>query len=154
MFKRLKKLEVAQATVWMDELPPEYGKKARLLLKPATEENKMYYNALLRLAGKRIRRSGRAADVDAAMLSDNREDDRELYPKYVIEHWEGILDDDGNEVPYSREAAEELCEQTPNWVFDRIRAWASSPERFINRDEQVPDLEEVSKNSENVSAMS
>jgi len=66
------------------------------------------------------------------MLEENREQDRELYPRFVLTgNWGGWLDDEtGNEVPYSEEAARELLTQLPIDEFDELRAFCNEPHNF------------------------
>lgn len=152
-FAHLQKLDVAQAKCWMDV--PEISPGARLLLVPATEANPGYYNAMLRMSGRRARQAVRTEKIDAEHLAQNRADDRVLYPLHVIVGWEGVLDDQGNPVAWSREEAKDLCEQLPAWLFDRIRNHAATPERFLPEDEpEAPDAAELAGNSGVVSASS
>lgn len=145
MFEHLKKLEVRDATSWIDlpELPS--SSLARLLIKPMGESNQPFYNAMLRMSGSRKRLMlARGSEVDTEFMEQNRQDDRELFPLYIIADWEGVEDEDGNVVPYSRDACKELCAQLPHWSFDRIRNHAATPERFLGEDEEpLPDPEEL-----------
>jgi hypothetical protein len=90
---------------------------------------------------RRVARTDRVTAEDAAL---NRSDDRDLYPKYVIRGWECICDENGNPVSFDVEAAKELCAQLPDWIFDRIRNTATTPERFLGQDEEDdPDTTEL-----------
>jgi len=151
MFEHLEKLEVADATSWIDL--PEVTPEARILLKHAGETNTHYYNAMLRRSGKRARKMVRTDAVDAEMLAKNRDEDRDLFPKFVFAGWEGIQDVEGNPVPFSRKSAAEFCAKCPGWIFDRIRNHAATPERFLPvEEEDGPDVDELAKNSASVSA--
>ena len=140
MFEHLKKLDVSNATAWFDI--PEAGPDARLAVKPANEANPHYYNALIRIVGKGRRP---AKQVTVEDLDRHRENDRKLYARYVIVGWEKLRNDDG-EIPFSREHAEELCDFLPDWIFDRLRNFASQPENFLPEDEELPDPEEIAGN--------
>jgi hypothetical protein len=145
MFKHLKKLDVSEATSWIEL--PEITPNARILLRFAGEGNPQYYNPMLKKAGKRARRMVNGSDLDQATILQNRADDVKLFPLYVIVGWEGIEDEDGNEVIHNREAAKELCESLPGWIMDKIRNHAASPEMFLGEDEESsPDKEELAKN--------
>ena len=143
MFKHLQKLDVSQATSWF--AIPEIAPKARMCLRPATQANAPYFNALLRMTAARARKSKGAPTVEDLNL--NRDEDRVLFPRHVITGWEGVEDEAGKPVPFSRENAAELCAMLPEWLFDRVRAHANSPEMFLDQGEVVPDVEELSKNS-------
>jgi len=84
--------------------------------------------------------------ISAADAEANRNDDRALFPLYVLVGWTGIEDDDGAEVPFSPEAAAEFCDQIPGYIFDRIRNFAATPERFVPDGEELPDPEAIAKN--------
>ena len=142
MFKNLDKFDIRNARAWLDM--PECGPKARILLAPATEANPNYYNAMLKMAGKRLRRLGKTDRITADDAMQSRDEDRELYPLFVIKDWEYVegddaadMDEDGH-VPYNRLNAQKLCYQMPPHMMDRVRNEASTPERFYPDDEIVP----------------
>lgn len=144
-FSHLKKLDVAQATSWIDL--PEIAPGARLQLRPAGESNSAYYNAMLRKSGRRTRQMVRTDTIDADMIAQNRRDDRELFPLHVIVGWENIVDSDDNPVSFSKEECRELLAALPDWIVDRIRNHAATPERFLEQDEDpVPDPRELAGN--------
>lgn len=122
-------LEVGQATAWFEM--PEVSPKARICVRPATEANPAYYNAMLRRSGARVRRLQRTETITAADTDQNRSEDRELYPRFVLLNWEGILDKDNNPVPFTADRAREFCAKLPAWLFDRLRNFAATPERFV-----------------------
>jgi hypothetical protein len=150
MFEHLHKLDIREAMSWMDL--PEIAPKARILLKPATEANRPYFNAMLKMSGKRVRHMARSDMMTVEDLAQNREDDRVLFPRYVIAGWEGFPDMEGNDVPHSVDHAADFCRQCPDWIFDRVRNHAGTQERFVpEEDDLPPDPAELAKNSENVS---
>lgn len=154
MFEHLKNYEVGQAMSWLEM--PELGPKARLLLKPATEANKPYYNAMLRLSGKRARNMAKTGSISVEDLQKNRDEDRVLYPKHVVEGWEfveteqdrGRADEDKEYVQFTAELAAELCRKLPNHLFDRVRNHAATPEQFYPEDDMPPEPEVLAGNSE------
>jgi hypothetical protein len=140
-------LEVAQEnTAWCDL--PELSPGARIQLRPATEANRGYYNGLLRRAGNRARRAVRTDRVTVEDAELNRSEDRELYPRFVIVGWEGVLNRKTNEgIPFSADHCREFCAKLPAWLFDRLRTFASTPERFLQQgDELPPDAQELAGN--------
>ncbi len=160
MFEHLKTYEVGQAKSWLEM--PELGDRARLLLSPATESNKPYYNAMLKLSGKRARTMARHGKMSVADLQKNRDEDRILYPKYVISGWEFVETEEDVDLPkeekvyveFSLDMARELCRALPAHLFDRIRNHAATPEQFYPDDEIPPDAEELAENSESDSSLS
>lgn len=151
MFKNLDKFDIRNAMAWLDM--PELGPKARILLAPATEANENYHNAMLKMSGKRIRRMAKTDKITADDAAQSRDEDRELYPLFVIRGWEKFegdeadgLDENGH-VPYNRRNAQILCKEMPSHMMDRLRNEASTPERFYPDDEIVPpDAEELAEN--------
>jgi len=119
---------------------------------PAAECNKRYFNAVLRKQ-KATRRKLAAGKIDTAMLKQNREEDRELFPKFVCTgKWGGWADENGNEIPFSVEAATDLFRQLPDHVFDDFRQDCNILSNFINIDDDedepldLADAEEAAKN--------
>jgi hypothetical protein len=147
MFDHLKKLDVRGCTAWMDL--PEVSRDARLHMKPIGEFNEGYVNAMLKMSARRMRHAVKVDDLDLSKEENiqMRAEDRELYPLYVIIDWEGVLDDNGEPVECTEDARREFCEQLPNWIFDRVRTFAATPEKFLGK-EAVPNAGELAKNSE------
>jgi len=135
-------LEVDSQTAWFEM--PELSPGARVCVKPATESNKGYYNGLLRRSGVRARRIQRTDKLTAEDADASRSEDRELYPRYVLVNWEGVLDKQNQPVPFTADNNREFCAKLPAWLFDRLRAFAGTPERFLSdSDDPVPDGSEL-----------
>lgn len=149
MFDHLKTREIAGKTVWLQI--PYVGEGSCLQLRSATDSNKPYQNAMLKKAANRGRgvsgAAGRRLEVEQSRL-----DDRELYPVHVVSDWMGIVDDQGNTVPFSIEAATEFFKQIPSWILDRIRLFCMQPENFLTEQGPLPDHEELSGNSQSDSS--
>ena len=45
----------------------------------------------------------------------NREQDRDLFPKFVIVGWDGVLDSDGEPVEFTKENCADLLAALPDW---------------------------------------
>lgn len=147
MFEYLSGLDVAGKTT--EVALPEIAPQARLTVKPADETNKPYYNALLKLGAERMRNQMRRGDdLDPAVLKENRKVDADLFPKYVIIGWSGVLDKEGNKVEFTEAYCVDLIKAIPGWVFDKIRAAANTQERFVDWTQLEPNTEELVKNSE------
>ena len=151
MFKNLDKFTLSGSSVIRMAFPA-LGSKAVLLLAPALECNSQYYNAMLKMSGQRQRQLAKAKSVTAADIDMARDEDRVLYPRFVIKGWEGVdgdgdgLDENGY-VPFTRENAQKLCHQLPLELMDDIRAEASTPSRFYADDEiPAPDADELAGN--------
>lgn len=149
-FDHLKKFE-GQATARLDM--PELGDDAWIEVRQASEKNKPYYNAMLRMSGKRVRKLARGR-IDPADVAKNRAEDRILFPKHIITGWGKVEEEPDPENPtapvkyieYTQELAVELCDKLPVHLFDRVRNFAATPEEFYP-DEMPPDERELAENS-------
>lgn len=128
MFKKLKALEVsgntAKLTLYQIEGEPV------LILKPATEANKPYFNAILKKSAGRLR-TITSGGINSSVIQENRASDRELFPLHVAVGWERVTDDNGAEVTFSSSACAEYFEALPDWIFDEVRTFASNPSNFV-----------------------
>jgi hypothetical protein len=137
-FSHLVSAEVATsatAVYVMDQLDPA----PRLIVGPALESNRTYFNAVL--SRQRANQASRARrKVTPAMVKADRDDDRKLYPHHIVRGWErGVtarVVDEGTgkvhlvDVPFSAEAAVGFIEALPDWVFDDLRAFCQNPFNF------------------------
>jgi hypothetical protein len=117
-------------------------KTPTLVLRPATEVNRPYFNALLKRTSKRARLLS-AGNLNSSMLEENRAEDRALYPQYVVTGWRDVVDAGGEEVKFSKEAAADFVQALPDWVFDDVAAFARNPQNFAGG---PVDAEDVAKN--------
>lgn len=143
-FAHLKKLDVSGKTAWMtlDDLEGS----PRLCLKFAGQSNHGYYNAMLKRAGGRSRKF-LTGKVDVQMILDNQDDDRDLFPAHIVTGWEGIVDEKGKKVKFSRSECKELLDQMPDWIFEKIVTFAKTPEQFLDDGEELaPDAVELAGN--------
>lgn len=109
-----------------------------LMVKPATEANKPFARAQLLGSNKRVRaNAGRGVSLET--IQDTRDDDRRLYPRFVVEGWGDVYDTAGNEVPFSVKACEEFLAALPNHVFDNVRTFCSNPMNFAGIHSEAED---------------
>lgn len=137
-FSNLKKLHIADKPA-VYELSELEG-CPKLYLRFAGERNKPYFNAVLKQATKTARLL-KGTGMTAEILKKNRQLDLSLFPKHVVTGWDGIVDTAGTPVPFSPEACEALLEALPEWLFDRIRAWAADESNFTEA--AVADVDEL-----------
>ena len=85
------------------------GDRLPLTCKPANEDNKPFYNELLKRERRWVRRGMK---MSAKVTDDRRRDDAELYAKHCIVSWpEGAVSDaEGNDVPFSKESCQALLD--------------------------------------------
>lgn len=128
-FSHLRALEVrdktARCTIYQIKGEPV------LVVRPATEANKPYFNAVLKRTRKNVR-AVQAGAISQAMIAENRSEDRELFPKHVVVGWEGVSDSHGAAVPFSEEACAEFLEALPDWLFDEVRNFAGNSANFTD----------------------
>lgn len=120
------------------------GKSPTLIVKPATEINKGYFNALLKRSA-RLQRKVQAGRVDAATIAENRAEDRELYPQFIITGWRDVLDEHGNEVQFTQADCSDFLSAIDNWIFDDLRNFCGTPTNFADGLD-VTVVEELGKN--------
>ena len=112
-------------------------------VKPATERNKPFFNSLLKRQrrGRRILRGG-ALTVD--MIKRARDDDRDIYSKYVVTGWGGVVDVESKPVALSPDNCLDFLHAISDESFDLLRDFAGDPQTFIA--DAVTDTEETAKN--------
>lgn len=123
-FSKLKKLELTPAATALYTFPNIDG-APQVLVKPATEVNKQYFNALLKRARKNAR-----ANPTVGMIAENRSEDRELYALHIITGWDRmdeITDDD----TFNLQNCKDFLAALPDYEFDGLREFCSNPANFI-----------------------
>jgi hypothetical protein len=105
------------------------GSSPTLILAPAAEPNKPYFNALLKKGGRSTRQvvSGK---LTLELLQENRNEDKRLFPKYVIKGWENVFNSAGEPVEFSQAECEDFVNSMPDWLFDTIRNYAAIVQNF------------------------
>jgi hypothetical protein len=135
-FSHLNKLEVSDKTA--EYVMNQIEGQPTLIVKPATESNKPYFNSVLRRSRKTLQQS--QGGLSAKMITDNRNEDKELYPKHVIVGWEDMKDSSGELVDFSVENCTNFIGKLPPWLFDEIRTFCGKSINFC--DEATIDIEE------------
>lgn len=101
-----------------------------IMVRPAGDMNKPYYNAVLKRSAKNRQRMLRG-NLDEAAIARNRNEDKELYPIHVFSGtWGGWLNESGVEVPYSPDNAKALLGELPDDQFDELRAFCNEHSNF------------------------
>jgi len=142
-FANLKVLEVkaertAAFTIYQIEGEPV------LHMAPATEANKPYFNALLKRS-KRNQRRINSGNFTSGMIKENRDNDRELYPQFVVRGWDRVVDAKGEAVKPTQENVVDYLKALPDWLFDEARAFATDPQNYVG---DIVDAEDLSGNSQ------
>lgn len=155
MFEKLQQFNIADKTAKFDL--HEMGPEARLIVKPATSANVEYHNNMMAMGGARLRRLAQADTISAEDAQKSRDEDRQLFPRFVIIGWENIpgdpngeeadvLDENGH-CPFRRKYALQLCQQLPDHIFDRLRNFAATPRNFYPEGAvDLPDIDELAGN--------
>lgn len=134
-FSHLKNLDVKDRTA---RFPiHQIAGAPALIMKPATEANKPYFNAVLKRSRRNVR-ALKAGAINQVMIAENREQDRELFPKFVVTGWEGVTDSKGKEAEFNRENCEAFLRALPDWIFDEVRDFAGNS---VNFTEDMQDAE-------------
>ena len=138
-FSHLADLEEATETARYDF--PHIKGEPWLDVKQANDNNRAYYNGLLRYQRRSSRRRGRTITVQD--VAENREQDRLLYARHVVVKWGNVRDRGGEEVALSEDACREFLQAIPNVDMDELRDFAATPHSFSK--DAVPD-EDLAKN--------
>lgn len=118
------------------------GRNPVLYVRPATKDNKGYFNALLKAAASDAKKARSNEDA----VSDARVEDRALYPEHVITGWDNVVDaSTGEAVPYSPEEGAAFLQAIPDWLFDELRIFTGNVRNFVEAG--VVDTEQLAKNS-------
>ncbi len=123
------------------------GNSPTLTVSPATEVNKPYFNALLKRAGKSSRQV-KAGKMTSDMLDSSRDEDKDLYPKFIVRGWQDMTDAKGKLLEFNVEDCKDFLDALPNWIFDDCRAFCNEIVNFT----EVMDIEVVAKNSKSGSS--
>ena len=100
-----------------------------LMVQPATEANKPFARAQLQRSNKRVRAAG-GRGVSLEAIEGTRDDDRELYPRFVVTGWGNIFDTNHAPVEFSVKNCQEFLTALPNWIFDSVRGFCTNPTNF------------------------
>lgn len=113
----------------------------------AGEANKVYFNAFLKSTKSKFRQISNQ-NMSADLLAEIRDNDRDLYSKYIIVDWKNVYDGNGNPVEFNPTNVKEFLTALPNQIFDEIRQFCGNYVNFMDEDfEIVNDMEEIAKNS-------
>lgn len=125
-------------------------------MRPATENNKAFFNEVLRRGSKNLRRLQAKGDNDGVspvMLEESRDEDRELYPELVCgDRWGGkISQPDGSvvdldKVPCNVENRRAFIEALPAFIFDKLRQHCQNDANFSGRAPSAAETEATAKN--------
>jgi hypothetical protein len=118
-----------------------------MIVRPANEANGAWQSGMLKLSGNRQRAQLASGRVSAEDAKKDREDDRKLYPRYVVVGWRNVVDPRGNPVKFSAEACDRFLRALPNWIFDKLRIFCMRPENFVGDAPVEPDVTELAGNS-------
>lgn len=132
-FDHLRKYEIADRTAQLS-LPWIEGSPV-LQLRPATEANRDYQAAQLRIGRAQLRALSDRPTL--RLLDELRSRLRDLYPRHVLVGWEGVVDDNGEAVPFSTERAVEFVNALPDWIFDKIVIFCSEAGNFTAGSDEV-----------------
>ncbi len=121
--------EIADRTVRFEM--PMVSPEAYLIVRPATSENKQFNAGTLRMGGKRQRQVVQQGAMTIADVDADVEEDRVLYPKYVVVGWGGIFNKVGELVPFNLENCRAFIRKLPAYIFNRLRLFCMRPENFL-----------------------
>lgn len=131
-FAYLEQIEVKEQTAQYQISEIEVnGVSPTLTLKPTTQSNERYFNAVLKDATKSAKKTG-GTGLNSGALNESRDRDRELFARFVVVGWENVMDGTGSPVPFSPDACEKFLAALPDWKFDDIRTYCGRPQNFLS----------------------
>ena len=98
---------------------------------PATSANKPYQNALIKKSSRATRAASQSGRMTPQMLDQNRDEDRELYARYIVKSWGDMVDAKKKKVSFSAENVEAFFKALPDWLFDELRLFCAQPQSFL-----------------------
>ena len=98
-----------------------------LIVKHTGEANKPYFNEVLRRAQHQQKRK---AELNVALLADNRDRDRDLFPKFVVVGWKDVVDASGTPVSFSKEDCLGWLKVLDDDEFDGLREFCRERTNF------------------------
>jgi len=116
-----------------------------LSVRPATQENKPFFNAVLtkNKQAQRKAKGRRAVAPTATTLAEARTADIELFVSFIVTGWTNVVDAKGKAVKFNKEVCKQFLEAIPGDMFDELRMFCLDIANF--RLEMDPDeLEELS----------
>lgn len=140
-FSHLQRLDVGVAET-VDYQLYQIDGEPTLVIAPATEANKPYFNAILRRSRKNMRALN-AGSISTGMIDSNRHEDRSLYAAHIIKRWRDVRDVEGIEAAFTPDNVRAFLDALPNWIFDDLRTFAGNPANFL--DEGISEAEETGK---------
>lgn len=105
------------------------GVAPTLIVAPATDANKPYFNAAIKATKPQIYQAQKG-NFSAALISETRDEDRELFPRFVIRGWRDVTNQDGEPVTFNDENCLDFVTSLPDWVFDEITMFCKNPQNF------------------------
>ena len=118
-----------------------------LEVKPATAENKPFFNRVL-AKNKQLqrKRKGRAEQLPTATsILEARKEDIEMFVELIIVGWSNVLDASGKAVKYSAENCRQFLNAIPGDMFDELRTFCLDISNY--RDQMdAAELEDLSGN--------
>jgi hypothetical protein len=118
-----------------------------LTCRPATQENKPFFNAVLakNKQAQRKLKGRRAQAPTAATLAEARVADIELFVEYIVIGWSGVQDAKGKDVKFSKDVCRQFLEAIPGDMFDELRVFCLEIANF-REEMDTEELEELSGN--------
>lgn len=95
-----------------------------LYVRTATDANvDLFTHRLAEAQNKPARRKSKK--VTKADIQKVREDDIDLYARYVVTDWENVIDDSGKKVPFDVDSCRDYLLSLPSYIVDPMRDYCS-----------------------------
>lgn len=131
--------DLIEFTIYTITMPN--GKHPTLVGRYAGESNKPYYNALLKKQMKTVsakQAAFKAGTINEEMVGENREQNRELFPEFVLTGWRDVTDGKGKDLKFTKADCFDFLCALPNEDCDDVFNHFSNR---VNFKKDVPTVE-------------
>jgi len=125
-----------------------------LKVAPATESHEAYYSDFLEASAKLAPRALQAQKkrnknmkVARQIISESRDQERELFSRHIVRGWEDVVDDQGEVAEFTQENCLKFLQALPDFLFDDLQEFCKMPSNFmINEGPSNEEIEALAKN--------
>ncbi len=135
-FNRLKSLHISKDATAKFPFEQIEGSPT-LHVRPATDANKDFFNAILK-ADKSEARELAEGDITDERVEVVRAKDAAIFVEHIVDGWEGVLDDKGVAVPFTKEDCLDFLLAIPADMFNHLRMFCMNANNFRNKNVMSP----------------
>jgi len=104
-----------------------------LTVRPATDVNVPFFNAILSRDKSAEREIAKGSDVTDEQMNAVRLKDIDLFVEFIVIDWENVLDSKGKKVKFTQDNCREFLLAIPVDMFNQLRLFCLNINNFRNR---------------------